>query len=292
MLYLGSHVGMKAPRFFLGSIEEALSYKANACMIYTGAPQNSKRRPVCELKVQEGRKLLEENGWTMDQVIVHAPYIINLANTVKEETAEFGVQFLREELMRVSEIGANILVLHPGAHMKAGSEAGVDSVIRRLNEVLKDDDSNIVIALETMAGKGSEIGRTFEELAAIRQGITKKERIGFCLDTCHIHDAGYNLEEFDSVLERFDEILGLENLKVLHINDSKNERGAAKDRHANLSDGCIGFDTLASIVHHPKLDNIVKILETPWIDDKAPYLEEIAALRNWNENQEISERPE
>ncbi|MCF0246547.1 MAG: deoxyribonuclease IV [Ileibacterium sp.] len=284
MLYLGSHVGMKAPKFFLGSIEEALSYDANACMIYTGAPQNSKRRPISQLKIAEGKALLQKAGWSMNQVIIHAPYIINLGNTVKEETADFGAEFLKEELLRVDEIGAGILVLHPGAHMKAGAEAGIQSIVKRLNDVLNQDETDVVIALETMAGKGSEVGRTFEELAEIRQGIDKKERVGFCLDTCHIHDAGYDLSDFDSVLDHFDEILGLENLKVLHINDSKNVRGAAKDRHANLGDGEIGFETLAKIVHHPRLDNIVKILETPWIDEKAPYKEEISALKEWSKS--------
>lgn len=280
-LYLGCHVGLKAPDYFLGSAREALSYGANACMIYTGAPQNSRRKPVDALKIAQGKSLLEENGWSMDQVIVHAPYIINLANTVNEETSSFGRDFLREELQRVRQIGAHILVLHPGSHLKAGSEKGIASIVQRLNEVLAEDDSDITIALESMAGKGSEIGRSFEEIAAIIEGVEHSERLGVCLDTCHLNDAGYDVSDFDAVLKEFDRTIGLERLAVIHVNDSKNERGARKDRHENIGRGTIGLDALGAIVHHPALDGIVKILETPYIDEKAPYKEEIELLRSW-----------
>lgn len=278
MIYLGSHVSMKAPDYLVGSVSEALSYNANALMLYTGAPQNSKRIPVEKLKIEEARKMMEENGLSMERMIVHAPYIINLANSVKPETSEFGGEFLAEELRRVEAIGARYLVLHPGAHLKAGADVGIKWIIDRLNEVLDADTGNVIIALETMAGKGTEIGRSFEELAQIREGVHKKERIGVCLDTCHIHDAGYDLSDFDSILKQFDEILGLEQLKVLHINDSKNVRGAKKDRHENIGKGEIGFDILHTVVWHPALENVTKILETPYIDGKAPYKEEIEAL--------------
>lgn len=285
MIFLGSHVSMKAPNYLLGSIQEALSYDANACMIYTGPPQNSKRVPIEKFKVEEAKRLMEEHDFSMDRVIIHAPYIINLANSMRPETAEFGVEFLQEELRRVDAIGASVLVLHPGAHVKAGVEVGVEWIVNGLNQVLDQDDSNVVIALETMAGKGSEIGSNFEELAKIREQIHKKERIKICLDTCHIHDAGYDLTAFDEVLDEFDSILGLENLAVLHINDSKNERGAHKDRHENIGNGFIGFETLAKIVHHPKLESITKILETPYIENKPPYNEEIEQLRSWKDQQ-------
>ncbi|WP_434219141.1 deoxyribonuclease IV [Dubosiella newyorkensis] len=285
MIFLGSHVSMKAPNYLLGSIQEALSYDANACMIYTGPPQNSKRVPIEKFKIEEAKRLMEEHDFSMDRVIIHAPYIINLANSMRPETAEFGVEFLQEELRRVDAIGASVLVLHPGAHVKAGVEVGVEWIVNGLNQVLDQDDSNVVIALETMAGKGSEIGSNFEELAKIREQIHKKERIKICLDTCHIHDAGYDLTAFDEVLDEFDSILGLENLAVLHINDSKNERGARKDRHENIGNGFIGFETLAKIVHHPKLESITKILETPYIENKPPYNEEIEQLRSWKDQQ-------
>ncbi|MCI9040838.1 deoxyribonuclease IV [Dubosiella newyorkensis] len=285
MIFLGSHVSMKAPNYLLGSIQEALSYDANACMIYTGPPQNSKRVPIEKFKVEEAKRLMEEHDFSMDRVIIHAPYIINLANSMRPETAEFGVEFLQEELRRVDAIGASVLVLHPGAHVKAGVEVGVEWIVNGLNQVLDQDDSNVVIALETMAGKGSEIGSNFEELAKIREQIHKKERIKICLDTCHIHDAGYDLTAFDAILDEFDSILGLENLAVLHINDSKNERGARKDRHENIGNGFIGFETLAKIVHHPKLESITKILETPYIENKPPYNEEIEQLLAWKDQQ-------
>lgn len=278
-LILGSHVSLKAPLYFLGSIQEALSYKADTCMIYTGAPQNSKRRPIEDLKIQEGLELMHKNGMRVENLVVHAPYIINLANTVKPETAAFGIEFLKEELNRTAAIGARFLVLHPGAHMKAGSEAGIHSIINGLNQVLKDDQSDVIICLETMAGKGTEVGSRFEEIAQIIEGTEKKERLGVCLDTCHIHDAGYDLRNFEYVLDQFDEIIGLSRLKVLHINDSKNRIGARKDRHENLGAGHIGMQILSMIVKNPRLDGLVKILETPYIDKKPPYQEEIAMLR-------------
>lgn len=279
-LILGSHVGLKAPDYFLGSIREALSYGANACMIYTGAPQNSKRKPVETFKLEQARDLMKQNGMRMDNVIVHAPYIINLANTINPETASFGVDFLRQELERVEAIGSRYLVLHPGAHLKAGAETGIARIAEGLNEVLADDDKDVIICLETMAGKGTEIGRSFEEIQAIIDLVHKPERIGVCLDTCHIHDAGYDLTHFDDILEQFDDVIGLSRLKVLHINDSKNPCGARKDRHENIGKGSIGLQRLAYVVHHPKLDGIVKILETPYIEKDAPYKDEIILLKN------------
>lgn len=280
MVYIGSHVSLKAPDYFLGSIKEALSYDANACMIYTGPPSNTRRVDISKMKIDQAKELMAKNDFSMDRVIVHAPYIINLANSINPDTAKFGIKFLSQELKRVEKIGASTLVLHPGSHVKAGSDIGLEWIVNGLNEVLDQDDTNVSIALETMAGKGSECGRTFEELAYIKSHVHKQERIGFCMDTCHIHDAGYDLSDFEEVLNQFDALLGLSFLKVLHINDSKNPCGAHKDRHENIGKGYIGFDTLYSIVHHPRLEHITKILETPYIDGKAPYKEEIQRLRN------------
>lgn len=283
MIYLGSHVSMKAPDYMLGSIKEALSYGSNACMIYTGAPQNSKRVPIEKFKLPQAKELMKAKDFSMDRVIVHAPYIINLANSIKPETAQFGIEFLAEELKRVAQIGAKTLVLHPGAHMKAGIDVGCQWIINGLNAVLDQDESDIVIALETMAGKGSEVGSQFEELAYIKEHVHKSDRIKICLDTCHVHDAGYDIHDFDQLLETFDQVLGLQNLAVVHVNDSKNVQGAHKDRHENIGKGHIGFETLARIVHHPKLDDITKILETPYIENKPPYKEEIERLLAWSE---------
>lgn len=268
----------------LGSVEEALSYDANTFMLYTGAPQNTKRKEISELNIEAAQALMKDNGIT--EFIVHAPYIINLANTVKPETYELAVRFLRLELDRASAMGSRILVVHPGAHVGAGTEAGIASVAKGLNEVLTDD-SDCLIALETMAGKGSEIGRTFEELARIYDSVAKKDRLRICFDTCHTHDSGYDIiNDPEGVFARFDQILGKDQIAVFHINDSKNPCGSAKDRHENLGKGCIGFDALNRIVHHPDFQDVPKILETPWIpvdndpkNTRAPYKEEIAMLR-------------
>ncbi len=284
MLKIGSHVGMNGKKMMLGSVEEALSYNANTFMLYTGAPQNTKRKEISELNIEAAQALMKDNGIT--EFIVHAPYIINLANTVKPETYELAIRFLRLELDRASAMGSRILVVHPGAHVGAGTEAGIASVAKGLNEVLTDD-SDCLIALETMAGKGSEIGRTFEELAKIYDSVAKKDRLRICFDTCHTHDSGYDIiNDPEGVFARFDQILGKDQIAVFHINDSKNPCGSAKDRHENLGKGCIGFDALNRIVHHPDFQDVPKILETPWIpvdndpkNTRAPYKEEIAMLR-------------
>lgn len=282
-MLLGSHVSMSGKKMLLGASEEALSYGANTFMIYTGAPQNTRRKPIEELNIMKGLLHMKENG--LSNIVVHAPYIINLGNTTKPETFELGVNFLQEEIKRTAALEATQIVLHPGAHVGAGVDAGIARIIEGLNEVLTQDYP-VQIALETMAGKGSEIGRTFEELARIIDGVTNNERLSICMDTCHIHDAGYDIiNDFDGVLNDFDKIIGLDRLKVLHINDSKNVRGAAKDRHENIGFGEIGFEAMNYIVHHPQLMHLPKILETPFVgsdakNKKAPYLHEIAMLRN------------
>lgn len=277
-MIIGSHVSMSAPDYLLGSVKEALSYHANALMVYTGAPQNTIRKSVSLLKVQEAKALMEINGMPLERMVVHAPYIINLANTVKPETYELATSFLRQEIDRVQEIGATYLVLHPGSFVTATLEEGIASIIKGLNEVVRKED-RVIICLETMAGKGSEVGFNFTQLQAILSKMNYPEKFGVCLDTCHIHDAGYSLLEFDEVLKEFDEIIGLDRLHVIHLNDSKNSQGARKDRHANLGSGEIGFETLYTIANHPLLTDKIKILETPWINDKPPYKEEIALLR-------------
>ena len=282
-MLLGSHVSMSGKKMLLGASEEAASYGANTFMIYTGAPQNTRRKSIAELNIMNGLFHMKEHG--MSNIVVHAPYIVNLGNTTKPETFELGVTFLQEEIKRTAALEATQIVLHPGAHVGAGVDAGIARIVEGLNEVLTDEQP-VQIALETMAGKGSEIGRTFDELARIIDGVTHNERLSVCFDTCHVHDAGYNIvEDFDGVLNEFDKIVGLDRLKVLHINDSKNVRGAAKDRHENIGFGEIGFDALKYIVHHPQLMHVPKILETPYVgadakNKKAPYKVEIAMLRD------------
>lgn len=277
-MILGSHCSMSAPDYLEGSVKEALSYGANALMIYTGPPQNTMRKPVNALHIEEACTLLKENNIPLSHLVVHAPYIINLGNCVNQRTAELAVEFLRNEMDRVEAIGASYLILHPGAFTTATLQQGIDQIVRGLNQVLKPIES-VTICLETMAGKGSEIGFTFEQLKEIIDRVEYSDHLGICLDTCHVHDAGMDVKDFDGLLEQFDAILGLDRLKVVHVNDSKNERGARKDRHANLGEGCIGFDALCHVVHHPRLTQVIKILETPWIEKKAPYQIEIDMLK-------------
>lgn len=281
-MLIGSHVSMSGKKMFAGSVAEAAGYGANTLMIYTGAPQNTRRKPVAEMNIEAGQQLMQE--YHISNLVVHAPYIINLGNTIKPENFGFAVEFLRQEIERAQALGATQITMHPGAHVGAGAAAGIKQIIKGLNEVLWAEQLP-QIALETMAGKGTEIGRTFDELAAIIDGVSLNDKLSVTLDTCHIHDAGYNVTaDFDGVLDEFDKVIGLKRLKVIHINDSKNPQGAHKDRHANIGFGMIGFDALNKVAHHPQLKALPKILETPYVGpdkkhSKAPYGHEIAMLK-------------
>ena len=279
MLYIGSHVGYNKNTGLLGSVEEALSYDANTFMFYTGAPQNTMRFPIDKNLKEKGLSLMKEHGMILDKVIVHAPYIINLANKDPEKH-QFAISFLKQEVKRCEELGINKMVLHPGSHVGSGIDAGIESIIDGLNEVMKDNHS-VCILLETMAGKGSEVGSNFNEIKKIIDGIdNNKELIGVCLDTCHLHDAGYDISNFNIVLDEFDEIVGLSYVKCVHINDSKNVCGAKKDRHENLGKGYIGLENLLKVIYNKRLDGISMILETPYINDLPPYKEEIKLIRD------------
>ena len=285
MLIIGSHVGYKKDSGLVGSVKEALSYNANTFMFYTGAPQNTKRLPIDLEKVKEAERLMKDNKIAKENVIVHAPYIINLAtdDLVKRE---FSCNFLKEEIERVETLGFHYLVLHPGSHVGAGVDTGIQNIANSLNKII-DKDTKVVILLETMAGKGTEVGRSFEEIESIISKISQKENIGVCLDTCHINDAGYDLNDFDKVLDLFDKVIGLDKLKCIHVNDSKNMIGSHKDRHENIGLGYIGFDNLIDIIYNKRLDNIPKILETPYIDKTyPPYKYEIEMIKSkkFNEN--------
>ena len=282
-MLIGSHVSMSGKEMLLGSAKEAFSYGANVMMVYTGAPQNTRRKPIEELNAEIGKKFMAENG--IKEVVVHAPYIINLANTTKEGYIDFAIDFLKEELRRAEAIGATQVVLHPGSHVGAGVDVGLNQIIYGLNQVITKDQT-IQIALETMAGKGTELARTFEELARIIDGVTYNEHLSVTFDTCHVHDAGYDIKnDLSGVLTQFDKTVGLDRIKVLHINDSKNPVGAHKDRHENFGFGEIGFDALMNVIQVPEFKNLPKILETPWIkvEDKvqiAPYKKEIEMIRS------------
>lgn len=295
MLKLGSHVGMSGKDMLLGSAKEAVSYGADTFMFYTGAPQNTRRKDINELNIAPAWDYMKEHG--IDEIIVHAPYIINLGNTIKPETYELAVEFLQLEIARSEACKSHVLILHPGSHVGAGVDAGINQVIKGLNEVLTRD-THLCITLETMAGKGSELGRSFEELARIYDGVAYNDKLRVCFDTCHTHDSGYDIiHDFDGVIGQFDKILGKDQIALFHINDSKNICGASKDRHANLGFGEIGFDALSYIVHHPDFADIPKILETPYIPSPtkekksyAPYKYEIAMLREDQFDPEVQEK--
>ena len=279
MLILGSHVGFKKDEQLLGSLKEALSYGANTFMFYTGAPQNTMRYPINEEKRDEALLMMREHDIDYSKVVVHAPYIINLAND-DEIKFNFSVQFLKEEIARCNILGIKKMVLHPGSHVGLGIERGIESIIRGLNLIL-DGKYDVTILLETMAGKGSEVGSRLEEIKTIIDGVNDKEHIGVCIDTCHLSDAGYDLRDFDKFLEEFDKIIGVDKIGCVHVNDSKNVFGLHKDRHENIGFGEVGFDTLMNVIYNKRLEEVPKILETPYVDRKyPPYKYEIEMIKN------------
>lgn len=289
-MLLGSHVSMNGKKMLLGASEEAASYGATTFMIYTGAPQNTRRRPIEELNIEDGSAHMKEHG--ISNIVVHAPYIINIGNTTKPETFQLGIDFLKSEIDRTEALGAKQIVLHPGAHVGAGTEKGIARIIEGLNEVI-DPKQEVQIALETMAGKGSECGSNFEELAEIIAGVTHNDRLSVCFDTCHVHDAGYDLiDDLDGTLEHFDKTVGLDRIKVLHVNDSKNAQGARKDRHENIGFGHIGYEALQNVIYHEAFEALPKILETPYVGEdkknkKPPYQLEIEMIKRKKFNEEL-----
>ncbi len=284
MIKIGCHVGMSAPLYLLGAANEAHSYGANTFMIYTGPPQSTMRKPVDQLRIEEAHKYMDEIGIKKEDVIVHAPYVMNLANGDPEKR-KYAAEFLLSEVKRTAALGAKYIVLHPGAHLKEGSEVGIERIIQGLDYVLSKSDNDVCIALETMSGKGSEVGRNFEELNQIIKGSKFSERICVCFDTCHVHDFGYDIiNDYESVINEFDKIVGLDKIKVFHINDSKNPISARKDRHANLGYGEIGFEAIMRVINDERFKDIPKILETPWVEVAGkkvpPYFEEITMIKN------------
>ena len=293
MLIIGSHVSFNKDSQLLGSVREALAYDANTFMFYTGAPQNTKRIPINDEKTYEAFKLMKDNNMDLRNIIVHAPYIINPANT---ENLDFSINFLRQELDRVEKLGITKLVLHPGSHVQLGEDIAIKNITHVLNSCLLSD-TKVDICLETMAGKGTEMGINFDQLKKIIDGVLYKDKVKVCLDTCHLNDAGYDLKEFDVILNEFDKKIGIDKIACVHINDSKNILGSHKDRHENIGLGTIGFDNLINIIYHEKLKGVPKILETPYItngiDEKnkiyAPYKFEIEMIKNKKMNTNLLE---
>jgi len=293
-LIIGSHVSFNNNTQLLGSVKVTISYGANTFMFYTGAPQNTKRSEIKDELTMEAYKLMKENNIDLSKVIVHAPYIVNLGNL---KNFDFSVSFLIQELERCSILGVKYLVLHPGASVDLPREIAIKNIYDGLNLIL-DNDYDVTILLETMAGKGTEIGKTFEELKTIIDNVKFKNKIGVCLDTCHINDAGYDITNFDKVLDEFDKVIGLDKLKCIHVNDSKNEKGAHKDRHENFGFGYLGFDNLINIIYNEKLKDVPKILETPYVtkDENSkerlypPYKYEIEMIRNKSFDKDMIEK--
>lgn len=285
-LIIGSHVSFKADTQLLGSVEEALSYGANTFMFYTGAPQNTVRVPLDKSLISNAKELMIKNNIDINNVIVHAPYIVNMANP---KNFLFNVSFLKQEIDRCISLGIKKMVLHPGSHVNNGTETGLNTIVEALNEVL-NKDTDIIICLEMMSGKGSECGYEFSHMKYIIDNVKYSDKIMICFDTCHMNDQGFDISKFDDILDEFDRVIGLSKLGCIHINDSKNELGIKKDRHANIGYGSIGFNNLINVIYNERLNDIPKILETPWIEDGnntyPPYKFEIEMIKNkkFNDN--------
>lgn len=290
-LIIGSHVSFTRDKQLLGSVLEALSYNASTFMLYTGAPQNTTRSAIDDNLTKEALDLMRKNDIDLNDVVVHAPYIINLAN---QKNVDFSVSFLKQEIKRVKALGLKLLVIHPGSHVGIGVTAGIKNIAFALNAV-SNEAKDIFICLETMAGKGSEIASNFDELKAIIDLVDYPLYV--CMDTCHLNDAGYDMHNFDNILNDFEQKIGLDKLKCIHINDSVNMINTHKDRHANIGYGTIGFENLLNIIYHDKLKNIPKILETPYTSISGerlypPYKYEIEMIRSKTFNPNLIENIE
>ena len=284
-MIIGSHVHFKNKQI-LDSVLEAVQYNADTFMFYTGAPQNTIRSSIKKEYLEEAKKIMAENNIDINNVICHAPYIINLANNLDEHKYEFSKEFLRKELDRCEELEVKYLVLHPGSSVKIDRNIAIDNIVRAINDITKEDDKCIIL-LETMAGKGTEIGCNLDEIAYIVKNV--KNRIGVCLDTCHLNDSGVNINNFDDYLDEFDKQVGIDKIKCVHINDSKNEINTHKDRHENFGFGTIGFDALMNVINNSRLKDVPKILETPYIEDKPPYKFEIEMIKEGKFNPNLKD---
>ncbi len=271
-LTLGCHLSCAHGYEAMG--KDALGIGANTFAFFTRNPRGGNAKPLDEGDVAALRALMEEHGF--GRLVAHGPYTYNLCSN-KPETVEFARRAMREDLERMESLPGNYYNFHPGSHVRQGAERGIELICEGLNEVLEPGQSTVVL-LETMAGKGTEVGRSFEELAAIIDGVEHDELLGVCLDTCHVSDGGYDIaSDLDGVLDEFDRVMGLDRLRALHLNDSKNPCGSHKDRHEKIGQGTLGTEAFAAVVREPRLTGLPMILETP--NELSGYAEEIALLR-------------
>ena len=277
-MIIGSHVSFNTNQL-LGSAKTAVSFGANTFMFYTGAPQNTIRKEIDLDLTKEAHEYMKNHGIDINNVICHAPYIINLANREKEDSWNFSISFIKNEINRITQMGINYIVIHPGNSLKLDRMTALYNIADAINNIL-DSDTKPMILLETMAGKGTECGINIYELKEILNHITLKDKVGLCLDTCHLNDSGVDIAEFDSYLNDLDNAIGLDKVKCIHINDSKNPIGSHKDRHANIGYGTIGFDNLINVLYNSKLKDVPKILETPWVGKYPPYKLEIDMIKS------------
>ena len=272
MLNIGCHLSTTKGFYNMG--KEALSIGANTFQFFTRNPRGGKAKDIDENDVAKLINLMKENNFS--KILAHAPYTLN-ACSKDESTREFALQMMEDDLKRMEYLPNNLYNFHPGSHVKQGTEAGIEFIAELLNKVLKKEQTTKVL-LETMAGKGTEVGRSFEEIAEIISKVELKEHMGVCLDTCHVYDAGYDIvNDLDKVLDEFDKIIGLDRLYAIHLNDSKNPFSSHKDRHEKIGEGFIGLEAITRIINHPKLRNIPFFLETP--NELDGYAKEISILR-------------
>lgn len=272
MLNIGCHLSASKGYYNMG--KEALSINANTFQFFTRNPRGGKAKEVNENDVKKFLDLAKENNFC--KILAHAPYTINVCSE-NEGIRRFGIDTMKDDLKNLEYVPGNMYNFHPGSHVGQGEEIGIKLIIEALNEILKEEQTTTVL-LETMAGKGTEIGKTFEQLKEIIDGVNLKEKIGVCLDTCHVYDAGYDIvNDLDNVLNKFDNIIGLDRLKAIHINDDKNPFESHKDRHEKIGEGTIGIEAFEKIINHPKLRTLPFYLETP--NELDGYAREIELLR-------------
>lgn len=272
MLNIGCHLSISKGYENMGN--EALKINANTFQFFTRNPRGGKIKDLNENDINKLLSLMQENKFA--KILAHAPYTMNLCSD-KEDIRDFAKNMMKEDLERMEYLPGNMYNFHPGSHVGQGTEKGIEYIVKALNEVLTENQTTTVL-LETMAGKGTEIGRSFEELKKIMDKVYLKDKLGVCLDTCHINDAGYDVSNMDKVLEEFDKVIGLDYLKAIHLNDSMNEKGSHKDRHQKIGEGTIGIKNIEKIINNPILKKLPFYLETP--NELDGYAKEIKLLRD------------